>query len=130
MDCPDLEYLLRKTYHQSRAYSTPLLNRENGLNLSCHGLLSKTSAESLKYHRKILQIANDLYKTTDKENEQIVVGDIIENYSEELVLMLAKKLKFPADTNSKVVPKPTNQKLLDNFMETLTENFVNFIKIS
>ena len=124
MDWQDLEYLLRKTYHQSRAYSSPLVNRENSLNLSCNGLLSKTSSESLKYHRKILQIANDIYKTTQKENEKIVVSDIIENYGEEMMLMIAKELKYPSVTGSKTAPKPTNQKLLDKFMETLSENFV------
>ena len=128
MDWQDLEYLLRKTYHQSRAYSAPLINRENGLNLSCNGLLSKTSAESLKYHRKILQIAHEIYKTADKENEQIVVSDVIESYSEELMLILAKELKFPSVTGIKTVPKPTNQKLMDKFMETLTENFVTITK--
>lgn len=128
MDWQDLEYLLRKTYHQSRAYSAPLINRENALNLSCNGLLSKTSAESLKYHRKILQIAHEIYKSTDNENEKIIVGDVIENYGEELVLILAKELKYPSVSGSKTVPKPTNQKLMDSFMETLTDNFVEIIK--
>lgn len=127
MEWQDLEYLLRKTYLQSRAYSSPLVNRENGLNLSFNGLLSKTSSESLKYHRKILQIANDIYKTTDKENEKMVVSDIIDNYGEEMILMLAKELKYPSVIGSKVAPKPTNQKLMDKFMETLTDNFVNII---
>ena len=124
MDWQDLEYLLRKTYHQSRAYSTPLLNRENGLNLSSYGLLSKTSSESLKYHRKLLEISNAIYKTADKEIERIVVGDIIENYSEELILMLAKELQYP----SKCAQKPVNQKLFDLFIDTLTENFVSHFK--
>jgi hypothetical protein len=128
MDWQDLEYLLRKTYHQSRAHSTPLVNRENGLNLSCYGLLSKTSAESLKYHRKILKIVCDIYETAEKENEIILVGDLIENYSEEFILMLAKELKYPAVTGSKIVPLPKNQKSLEKFMEALTENFVNYIE--
>lgn len=126
MDWSDLEYFLRKTYIQNRSNSAPLINRENGLNLSCNGLLSKTSKESLKSQRKIFQLALDIYKTTDKENEKIVIGDMIEHYGEELVLMLAKEHNFRTGTGCKNVQTSKNPQLIDKFMENLTESFVIF----
>ena len=127
MDWSDLEYFLRKTYIQSRSHSAPLINRENGLNLSYNGLLSKTSKESLKPHRKILQMALDIYETIQEDdvNEKILISDMIDHYGEEFVLILAKELNYPTVSGLKISQTKTNSDLIDKFMENLTESFVN-----
>lgn len=125
MDWSDVEYLLKKTYGQSRAYSSPLFNRDNALNFSYTGTLSKTSNEALNCQRKLLQMAHDIYKTTDKENDRIIIGDLIDHYGEEFVLKLAKIMKLPSVVGSKIATKSTNPKLLDSFMQNLTDNFVS-----
>lgn len=123
MDWSDLEYYLRKAYFQSRSFSVPLINRENGLNLSYNGLLSKTSKESLQSHRKIFQITQDIYKSLRDEKDKIMIADMIEHYGEEFVLILAKELNFPTVTGSKI-SKNTNSSIMDKFMDNLTESFV------
>lgn len=125
MDWSDLEFYLRKTYIQSRSFSAPLINRENGLNLSYNGLLSKTSKESLKSHRKIFQLVQDIYKMTLNEQEKLVLGDMIEHYGEEYVLILAKDLNYPSVTGSKVAQQNTNPALMNKFIESLSESFVS-----
>lgn len=125
IDWSDVEFLLKKSYIQSRAYSSPLINRDNALNFSYKGSLSRTSNEALNCQRKIFQMAHDIYNTTDEENEKIILADLIDHYGEEFVLKLAKNMNLPAVAGCKIEPKSTNPQLLDSFMRNLTDNFVN-----
>lgn len=125
MDWDDVEFLLRKTYFQGWNFQKPLINSRNALDLSYEGLLSKTSFEALKSHQKLFQMTLEIYKITDKENEKLMIADMLDNYAEEMVLMMAKGLNYPAGSGRKNAPKDSNsQYLMDKFMDNLSESFV------
>lgn len=124
MDWSDVEYLLRKTYYQGWTFQKPLTNSRNALDLSYEGLLSKTSIEALKSHQKVFQMAQDIYKRTNKESEKLMISDMLEDYGEEIVLMMAKGLNYPAVSGIKTAPKQMNTRLMDQFIDNLTESFV------
>ena len=125
MDWSDVEYLLRRTYFQGWTFQKPLTNSRNALDLSYEGLLSKTSIEALKSQQKLFQITQDIYKRIDKENEKLMIADMLEGYGEEIVLMMAKKLNYPAVSGCKIAPKPNNNNyLMDKLIDNMTESFV------
>ena len=125
MDWSDVEYLLKKTYFQGWAFQKPLTNSKNARDLSYEGILSKTPVEALKSQKKLFQMTQDIYKRTNKDSEKLMIADILENYGEEMVLMMAKGLNYPAITGIKSTPKQTNPHLMDKFIDNLTESFVN-----
>lgn len=121
MDWSDLEFYLRKTYLQSRQFFSPLINRENGLNQSFISLLSKTSKESIHFQRKLVQLAIDIRDTIENEGESLIIGDIIENYGEEFILMLAKEFNVSGSKTN----KDTSFEI-KKFINNLSESFVIF----
>lgn len=128
-DWSDVEYLLKRSYLQGRTATAPLINRENGLNFSAVGMLSKTAPDSINSQRKLLQLSAEIYRTTDKENEKMVVSDFIDNYADEFTLMLAKKLNFPSVTGSKIGPKTSNKALIQSFLSEYEDKIVTSFDI-
>lgn len=131
MEWSDVEYFLQKVYLQNRSNYSSLINRENGLNLSCTGSLSKTSPDCLKTQRKIVQIVNEVYENACNENEKLIVSDMSEHYKNELVLMLAKDLKYPAVLGIKNTLENSNFHAADLLMKNLIDQFSNnFVSLS
>lgn len=60
---------------------------------------------------------------TEKEAEKLMIADMLEAYGEEMVLMMAKGLNYPATNNSKNVNDNSMDKLIDN----MAESFVSVI---
>ena len=123
-DWSDVEYLLKRSYLQGRKASAPLVNRENGLNFSTVGMLSKASSDSLNSHRKLLLLSTDIYRITEKENENMVVSDLIENYADELMFTLAKKANLPSVSGCKTGPKSSNKPLISSFLNAYEQKLV------
>ena len=129
MEWSDVEYFLQKVYLQNRSNYSSLINRENGLNLSCIGSLSKTSPDCLKTQRKLVQIVNEIYEIAPNEYEKLIVSDMSEHYKDELVLMLAKDLKYPAVLGIKNTFQNSifnADLLMKNLIDQFSNNFVSF----
>lgn len=127
MDWDDVEYLLEKTYLSTRSFSLALFNKENALNLSTNGQLSKTSTECLHSQRKMLQLALDAYDTCKTDKDRHMLAGLISQYQEEFVLILGKDLKYPSVIAEKYPNRSSDTESkaeLESFMNQLSINFV------